>query len=88
MSHSDVVACLHGQRIAFIGDERMQQLFIFFASLLTAEPHIMKDNLVTVSYNSNICCYNMWLLLQHLSVNMDSANIAMVSMCIGAASWK
>lgn len=42
--HSDVLSCLHGQRVAFIGDEKMKQLFLFFASILMDEPHVVKDS--------------------------------------------
>ena len=43
---SDVLSCLRGQRVAFIGDEKMKQLFLFFASFLMDEPRVVKDNMV------------------------------------------
>lgn len=42
---TDVLTCLHGQHVVFIGDVKMKQFFTFLASLLTDEPHIVKDNL-------------------------------------------
>lgn len=62
MCSSDVLTCLHGQRVVFVGDVEMQELFLFFASFLTDEPEIVKDNLVgACSCNSDVSI--VWLPL-------------------------
>ena len=61
MTCSDVLTCLHGQHVVFIGDVKMKQFFTFLASLLTDEPHIVKDNLVGLhDYTASVV---IWLLL-------------------------
>jgi len=42
------VACLHGQRLVFIGDAKMKELFLFFASFAD-EPHAVKEDSVSHS---------------------------------------
>lgn len=42
------MACLHGQRLVFIGDGKMKEMFLFFASFLADEPHVVKENSVKV----------------------------------------
>ena len=49
--------CLNGQRVVLIGDGNMKELFLFFASYLTSEPHIVKDNLVNTPTHTLIVVY-------------------------------
>ena len=70
-----MLTCLHAQRIAFIGDKRMKELFLFFAFSVTDEPRVARDNLVGTP---PILLVVAWLLLQHSSVKLDSLDITMV----------
>lgn len=61
MTCSEVLTCLHGQHVVFIGDVKMKKFFTFLVSLLTDEPHIVKDNLVGV--RDCTASVVVWLLL-------------------------
>ena len=55
---SDMLNCLRGQRIAFIGDEKMKRLFLFFAFSVADKPRVARDNQVDTPLNmlNFTCC--------------------------------